>query len=125
MGLQFENLVVNNAFSLVSHLHLGQAIVESAAPYRNVRKGRSGENPGCQIDLLIQTPMTAYVVEIKRKREIDASVIDEVRERVRRLPLRKGMSVRPVLVYDGELDPYVEGTGYFDAVISAKALLGL
>jgi len=125
MGLQFENLVVNNALSLVPHLHLGQAIVESAAPYRNVRKGRSDEKPGCQIDLLIQTPMTAYVVEIKRKREIDASVIDEVRERVRRLPLRKGMSVRPVLVYDGELDPYVEGTGYFDSVISAQTLLGL
>jgi len=125
MGLQFENLVVNNALSLVPHLHLGQAIVESAAPYRNARRGRSDVTPGCQIDLLIQTPMTAYVVEIKRKREIDASVIDEVRERVRRLPLRKGMSVRPVLVYDGELDPYVEGTGYFDSVISAQTLLGL
>jgi len=125
MGLQFENLVVNNALALVPHLHLGQAIVESAAPYRNARKGRSGENKGCQVDLLIQTPMTAYVVEIKRKRDIDSSVIDEVRERVRRLPVRKGMSIRPVLVYDGELDPYVEGTGYFDSVISAKTLLGL
>jgi len=125
MGLQFENLVVNNAMSLIPHLHLGNAIVESAAPYRNMRKQGSGRKAGCQIDLLIQTPMTAYVVEIKRMREIGASVIDEVRERMRRLPLRKGMSVRPVLVYDGELDPYVEGTGFFDSIISSRALLGL
>lgn len=125
MGLQFENLIVNNAMSLIPYLHLGNSIVESAAPYRNTRKSSDEKSAGCQIDLLIQTPMTAYVVEIKRKREIDESIIGEVSERIRRLPLRKGMSTRPVLVYDGELEPYVEGTGFFDAIISASSLLNL
>jgi hypothetical protein len=69
--------------------------------------------------------MTAYVVEIKRKRVIDESVIGEVQSRLRRLPLRKGMTARPVLVYDGELEPSVEGAGFFDAVIPASKLLGL
>ena len=122
MGLQFENLVVNNAMSLIPFLHLGNSIVESAAPYRNARRDADGGR-GCQVDLLIQTPMTAYVVEIKRKREIDESVIAEMQDRLSRLPLRKGMSPRPVLVYEGELAPSVEGSGYFDAVIPASKLL--
>ena len=44
---------------------------------------------------------------------------------MKRLHLRKGMSPRPVLVYDGELEPSVEGSGFFDAVIPAEKLLGL
>ena len=41
----------------------------SAAPY--VQRGtKRGE--GCQIDLLVQTLRTVYVVEIKRRREIGA-----------------------------------------------------
>ena len=124
MGLQFENLIVNNAMSLIPYLHLGNAIVESAAPYRNMRRDVEGGKGGCQIDLLIQTPMTAYVVEVKRKREIDESIINEMKDRIARLPLRKGMTPRPVLVYEGELAPYVEGSGYFDAVIPAAKLIG-
>ena len=124
MGLQFENLIVNNAMSLIPYLHLGNSIVESAAPYRNARRDAEGNKSGCQIDLLIQTPMTAYVVEVKRKREIDESIISEMQGRVARLPLRRGMTPRPVLVYEGELAPYVEGSGYFDAVIPAAKLLG-
>ncbi len=123
MGLQFENLVVNNAMSLLPFLHVGNAIVESAAPYRNMRRGADAGN-GCQIDLLIQTPRTAYVVEVKRRREIGMEVIDEVEQKIKRLPLRKGMSPRPVLVYDGELHPAVEATGFFDAVVPVRKLLG-
>lgn len=124
MGLQFENLIVNNAMSLVPHLHLGNSIIESAAPYRNARKTADGGRGGCQVDLLVQTPMTAYVVEIKRKRrEIDESVIGEVQRKLERIPRRKNLSLRPVLVYDGEVSPQVEGSGFFDAVIPAGKLL--
>ena len=124
MGLQFENLVVNNAMTLLPFLHIGNAVVESAAPYRNTRRGADAGN-GCQIDLLIQTPRTAYVVEIKRRRELGVEIIDEVERKIKRLPLRKGMSSRPVLVFDGELHPAVEASGYFDAVIPFRRLLGL
>ena len=123
MGLQFENLIVNNAMSLLPFLHVGNVIVESAAPYRNVRK-EAGTGNGCQIDLLIQTPRTAYVVEVKRRREIGPEIIGEVERKIKRLPLRKGMTPRPVLVYDGELHPAVEATGFFDAVVPAQKLLG-
>ena len=73
----------------------------------------------------MQTARTAYVVEIKRKRYIDEDIEAEVERKIDRLPLRKGVSARAVLVYDGELDPVVEGNGFFDAIIPASRLLGL
>ena len=84
MGLQFENLIVNNFDQIIPFLHLGGAVVESAAPYRNSRGG----DGGCQIDLLIQTPRTAYVVEVKRKREIGREIEDEVADRIASLRRR-------------------------------------
>lgn len=123
MGLQFENLIVNNFMQLIRHLGIGNAIVESAAPYRNLKRRGKGGVCGCQVDLLIQTARTAYVIEVKRKRFIDDDIIAEVDEKVRRMPLRRGLSARPVLVYDGKLQPSVEGTGYFDAIINARQLL--
>ena len=125
MGLAFENLVVNNAMDLVPLLRIGNATILSAAPFRHVRHGRDGSDRGCQIDLLIQTPRTAYVVEVKRKAHIGREIETEMEERIARLSLRKGMSARPVLVYEGELSPVVEGDGFFDAVIPASRLLGL
>ena len=125
MGLQFENLVVNNAMDVATLFGVGNATIESAAPYRNVRRDRNGRSRGCQIDLLVQTPRTAYVVEVKRQNEIGPEIENEVAERMKRLPLRAGMSKRPVLVYDGHLDPVVEGSGFFAAVVSGRRLLGL
>ena len=88
--------------------------------YRNRRNSRGG---GCQIDLLIQTARTAYVVETKRQLEIGRSVEDQVAREMKRLHIRAGMSVRPVLVYLGQLDGSVEGDGFFDAIIPAQKLL--
>lgn len=124
-GLQFENLIVNNFRELLPYLHLGSSIVESAAPYRNARAVRGSDRKGVQIDLLVQTACSAYVVEIKRMKRIGSEIEDEMREKIRRLPLREGMSARPVLVYDGELAPVVSGRGYFDAIIPARKLIGL
>ena len=121
-GLQFENLVVSNFRSLLPVLGIDGASLLSAAPYRRAREGATR---GVQVDLLIQTKTTAYVVEIKRQKEIGPEVEDEVRRKIARLPLRSGMSPRPVLVYDGCLAPSVEGTGFFDAIIPARKLLGL
>ena len=125
MGLAFENLVVNNAMELVPFLGIGNATILSAAPFRHVRRGRDGADRGCQIDLLVQTPRTVYAVEVKRKARIGAEIEEEMERRLSRLPLRKGVSARPVLVFDGDLDPVVEGDGFFDAIVPASKLLGL
>ena len=120
LGYQFENLIVNHVGDLFVHLGVERSLVLSAAPY--VQRGtKRGE--GCQIDLLVQTPRTVYVVEIKRRREIGAEVMDEVMEKVRRLKVAKGVSVRTALVYDGRLSPRIEAEHGFDVVIPANRLL--
>ena len=125
MGLQFENLIVNNAMDVAACIGMGNATIVSAAPYSNSQKGRNGKAAGCQIDLLVQTPKTAYVVEVKRKNFIDSGIEEEVRQKMKRLPIRAGMTVRPVLVYAGELSKSVEADGYFDALVPARRLFGM
>ena len=94
----------------------------TAAPFvRNATK--RGE--GTQIDLLVQTRTALHVVEIKRRALISASVEDEVREKIKRLRVPRGLSVRTALVYAGELAPEVAERGYFDALVPVERLLGL
>ena len=121
MGRQFETLVLNNFKALLPLLGLSGVSVLSAAPYQ--KRGRKGE--GCQIDLLVQTEAIAYVVEIKRKRLIGESIAADVTQKVARLPLRKGISVRTALVYEGELEESLVRRQVFDFLIPARKLLGL
>ncbi|MCQ2394758.1 MAG: AAA family ATPase [Kiritimatiellae bacterium] len=129
LGLQFENLVLNNLEDLISRLGLNRSLVLSCASYRkpagrNRSKVTSQETDrGCQIDLLIQLKQAMYVVEVKRKDRIDADVVEEVKRKIDRLPNPRGVSVRPVLVYDGCLSPSVMESGYFVSVIKASDLL--
>lgn len=123
MGLQFENLVVNHYAELLPHLHLGGAVITSAAPYRKI--GRRDRNKGCQVDLLLQAENMLYFVEAKRQQKIEASVVREVDEKIRRVSRPTGVSARAALVYDGELAPSIETDGYFDAVVPFAKLLGL
>ena len=122
MGLQFENLMLNHLSEFYERLGLDRARVLSIAPYRRAASVRNG--PGVQIDLLVQTPKTYFVVEVKRKRRIGVEIEKEVEEKVSRLRVRKGVSVRTALVYQGELDPQVKEDGYFSALIDAESLLG-
>ena len=127
LGLQFENLVVNNFRDLVKPLHLEGVPVLSAVPYEKRKRSGvgDGEDKGLQIDLLVQTRKSVYVVEIKRKRHIGESIESEVAEKVARLRHKRGLSIRTALVYEGELAPVVRGNGYFDAIVSVSDLLGL
>ena len=119
LGLQFENLVLNHVTDLFPHLGLESSLVLSAAPY--VQKGNSNHR-GCQIDLLIQTQRSLVVVEIKRRKEIDGRIIDEVAEKVARLKRRKDLTVRTALVYAGELAKSVAAEDYFDFIVPAEQL---
>jgi len=120
MGLQFENLVLNNLSVLLDRMGLRGKLVISAAPYRCVRKSRGG---GVQIDLLVQTETTAYVVEVKRKNTLGAELIGELKEKALRLPVRPGVSVRTVLVYDGTLTKELASSDEIDLLIPVTSLM--
>jgi hypothetical protein len=63
------------------------------------------------------------VVEIKRKKFIGPEVMDEISEKIKRLRVQKGVSVRTALVYEGELSPQIEAEHGFDFVIPACKII--
>ncbi|MBR6022332.1 MAG: AAA family ATPase [Kiritimatiellae bacterium] len=121
LGLQFENLVLNHATELLPFLGLRGVPILSAAPFRE--KG-SPSGKGLQVDLLIQTRKSVCVVEIKRQKKIGETVEEEVARKVARLKVRKGLSVRTALVYEGSLAPVVSGNAWFDAIVPIERLFG-
>ena len=119
LGLQFETLVLNNFHALLPSLGLDRSNILSVGPY--ARRGKRGE--GCQVDILFQTEYLAYAVEVKRMKNIDLSVIDDMKAKLSRFPRRENVTLRKALVYDGTLSPQVEERGYFDALIPARTLM--
>jgi Holliday junction resolvase-like predicted endonuclease len=120
LGFQFENLIINHVGDLFKPLGLEKSLVLSAAPY--VQRGtRRGE--GCQIDLLIQTRRTVYAVEIKRRKMIGPEIMEEMSEKVSRLQVAKGISVRTALVYEGKLSPQIEAEHGFDVIILVSKIM--
>lgn len=117
MGFQFENLVLNRVMDFKERLHLAGATIRSAAPYRI--PGRDG----VQVDLLVQTDDVMFVVEVKRRRHIAASIIDEVQKKVAKLDRPRRISVRKGLIYEGELAPAVRRGGYFDALVDIATMI--
>ena len=91
-----------------------------ASPYFQ-RKTR--RHDACQIDLLIHTRSTLYVCEIKLRGRIEASVLNEVSEKMQKLDGRSKYSVRPVLIYQGELASGIKSTDFFSRLIPAADLL--
>jgi hypothetical protein len=109
-----ENLGV-----IFEQLRLPQHTVLYAGPYR---QNKTQRQQGCQIDLLIQTKRSIYLCEIKFKRQIDSSVVQEVDRKVAALKLPKNQSIRTVLIYDGELAQSIEEDQAFDFLIAASEL---
>ncbi len=120
MGLQFENLVLANVDLLLERIGLGKTPVLNAGSYYQKQTLR---RKACQIDLLIRTRRSLYVFEIKFRKQIEASVVDEVREKVNRLKLPKGQSVRTGLIYAGQLPAEIDGRDDFDFLVPAEDLL--
>lgn len=97
MGLQFENLVINNLKSLCKILRIDILEIVNAGPFFQRATQR---RKGCQIDLMIQTRHnTLYLCEIKfSTSEVKSSVIQEMEKKIESLSAPKGFSIRPVLI---------------------------
>ena len=120
MGLQFENLVLGSFDTLKNKMGLERVPVLNAGPYSQSRTQR---RRGCQVDLLVRTKHSLYVIEVKLRKKIDRSVIGEVKAKVERLKLPAGLSVRTGLIYEGELQAGIEEEDYFDVLVPFGELL--
>ena len=121
LGLQFENIIFNNLNKVCQLLKLDGKDILSAGPY--FQKKNSKNKGACQIDLLIQTRFqNLYLCEIKFRKEIDMTVIDQVQRKIDILKRPKNFSIRPVLIYAGHLNEDVESSQYFNFIISGADL---
>lgn len=120
MGLQFENLVLGSLATLFDKIGLANVPVLNAGPYcqRSTRRQK-----GCQVDLLIRTRQSLYVLEVKFWRQVDKTILSEVRQKVERLKAPRSLSLRTGLIFQGELHPEIEPSDYFDFLIPFERLL--
>ncbi|MBS0628675.1 MAG: AAA family ATPase [Verrucomicrobia bacterium] len=123
LGLQFENLVVNNGDILQNLLGIPTDEVIFAAPYLQTPQTR---RKGCQIDYLIQTRFNCiYICEVKfMQGKIGIEVVNEVQEKQRALQLPRGFSCRPVLIHVNGVDEKVEDCGFFARIVDFSEFLG-
>lgn len=120
MGLQFETLILDSMDEILARLGLKNRAVLNAGPYA---QGKTLRREACQIDLLIRTRQSLYIVEMKFRKLTSSDVIDDMKEKVARLKLPKGQSFRTVLIHSGRIEPTVEASDYFDFIIAADELV--
>ncbi len=122
LGLQFENLVVNNALSMFAILKINPLEVVMAGPFY---QRKTVKQKGCQIDYLIQTKFkTLYLIEVKFSRNpIESAIIEEIKEKIARLVLPKGYACLPVLIHVNGVTSAVEACDYFYKIIDLNQLL--
>ncbi|MBI3534266.1 MAG: AAA family ATPase [Deltaproteobacteria bacterium] len=112
MGYQFENTMLNNLELIIESLKIKKHQIITAAPY--FQKKNSKNKGTCQIDLLIHTESNAlYLCEFKFRRKIGSEMISEMMRKVEVLKYPVTFSIRPVLIYEGELTKEVLDSDYF------------
>lgn len=122
MGLQFENLVLSNRKSLQKLLNIDPVDIINDNPFFQRKTTRQA---GCQIDYMIQNRFgTCYVCEIKfNHRRITRAIVDEMKEKISRLSLPKGISIRPVLIHVNGVDDRVLEDDFFSNIVDFSDLL--
>lgn len=122
MGLQFENLVINNHEAIISLLGIKPEEVMFDNPFFQRPTTRQ---QGCQIDYLIQTKFDClYLCEIKfSKNRIGMNVITEMKEKIKRLKVPRNFSRRAVLIHVNGVTEEVLEADYFCKIIDFSDLL--
>lgn len=122
MGLQVENLILNNREAVLSLLGVYPDEVICDGPFF---QRKTIKTQGCQIDYLLQTKLgVLYLCEIKFTRTmIGIKVINDVKEKIRRIAVPKYVSIVPVLLHIGAVQDEVLDTQFFGKVIDISELL--
>ena len=122
MGLQFENLVLNNRKLIINQLEL---LPDNVVCHGAYFQKQNQSQPGCQIDYMVQTSQDfLYVCEIKfSKKPLGVNIIKQVQEKIQRLKRPKHFSVLPILIYVGQLSKPLIDANYFVKLIDCSKLL--
>jgi len=122
LGLQFENLVLNNCSVIHQVLGIRPEEIVLDNPFF---QRRTNKQLGCQIDYLIQTKYnTLFACEIKFSRNlITTKTIHETNNKLNRLVIPRGFSCFPVLIHVNGVSEEVEENGFFAKIIDFSQFL--
>jgi AAA+ ATPase superfamily predicted ATPase len=122
IGLQFENLVINNRELLLRELGIRFEEVVYDNPFF---QKKSTQRKGCQVDYLIQTRFgNLFVCEVKFSRNpIPPAVIQEMQNKLNVLHIERGQAILPVLIHVNGVTPEVEESGFFARIIDFGSLI--
>lgn len=122
MGLQFENLVLNNRKTILDILGIKYDEILSENPYF---QRKTTKQKGCQFDYMVQTRANSlYICEIKfSHNKIGYKIIDELQKKINALKGIKKFSYRPVLIHVGGVTDELEASGYFVKIIDFCQLI--
>lgn len=122
MGLQFENLVLNNAEILWKKLNIKPDDIVFANPFF---QKKTATQDGCQIDYLIQTKFNIlYLCEIKFSHHlISSSIIGDIQAKMARLKTPKRFSIMPVLIQVNGVAQQVVESDFFAHIIDFSDFL--
>lgn len=116
MGLQFENLVLNNRPILWKKLNIDAEDIVFENPFF---QSKTSKKEGCQIDYMIQTRFkTLYIFEVKfSQHAISTEVIKEVKAKQKALKIPKGFACLPVLIHTNGITKALQESDYFTSII--------
>ncbi len=122
IGLQFENLVINNRDLLLQELGIRPEDVLYDNPYF---QKESKQQKSCQVDYLIETRYgNLLACEIKFSRNaVSSKITSEMQSKLKCLKIPKGHAVSPVLIHVNGVMQEVEETGFFAKIIDFGDLL--
>lgn len=124
MGLQFENLVLQNRHTIfkILKLELNDLQIDGAFFQRKTQRMK-----GCQFDYMIQTKQKVlYVFEIKfHKNMLGPSIITEFKNKIDALKAPKNYAILPVLIHVNGVDEQVQYGDFFHRVIGFSELMTL
>lgn len=122
LGLQFENLVLNNRHYIHECLNINEQAIISSNPFF---QRKTTITKGCQVDYMIHAEFnTLYVCEIKfSKNAVGVDVIQAVQQKIDAMKKPKNFSCRPVLIHVNGVQEEVIDSGFFAGIIDFGKLL--
>ena len=122
IGLQLEQLLLQNRSLILKAMGISVSDVVSDGPYR---QSKTTTQQGCQIDYLLQTfTKNLFVCEFKfKRRELGIGIIDEMKEKIKALKVPRGFATVPVLFHIGGVSSSVATDGYFYRIIDITDFL--
>jgi uncharacterized protein len=122
MGLQVENLLLNNHDQVLHAIGINPANIMEDGPYY---QAPTKQKKGCQIDYMVQTrSKNLYICEFKfSRREIGSAVLESMQDKIKALRIPRGMGICPVLVHASGVTEEVDTAKLFYRILDMRDLL--